>query len=109
MPKFRKKPVVIEAVKWTGENLQEIITLTDGKPDTRSSHAGMMWESYEDLVKRDGLKIFTLEGKMNAEIGDWIIRGVAGECYPCKSGIFEATYEPVDASAAVAKLAEGRG
>lgn len=96
MPMFRKKPVVIEAVQWTGANLREIITFTDGPPDTRSRHAGMAWENYEDLVRRDGLKIFTLEGAMLAAPGDWIIKGVQGEFYPCKPEIFNATYEPVE-------------
>lgn len=92
---FRKRPVVISAIKWTGENLREVISFTNGPPETRSYHASMKWDEYDDLVERDGLKIFTLEGKMNADVGDWIIRGVAGEYYPCKSGIFEATYEEV--------------
>lgn len=94
--KFRKKPVVIDAIQWTGKNLREVITFTDGSPDTRSTHAAMKWEEYEDLVKRDGLKIYTLEGKMSAIVGDWIIKGVKGEHYPCKVDIFEATYEVVD-------------
>ena len=91
---YRKKPVTIEAVQWTGSNLREVITFTDGPPDTRTQHAGMMWENYEDLVRRDGLKIFTLEGAMLASPGDWIIKGVKGEFYPCKPDIFAATYEP---------------
>jgi hypothetical protein len=98
---FRKKPVTIEAIQWTGENLREVITFTDGPPNTRSRHAGMAWENYEDLVRRDGLKIFTLEGAMLASSGDWIIRGVKGEYYPCKPGIFEATYEPAAIEAPV--------
>lgn len=98
MPYFRKKPVVIEAVQWTGENLREIICFTDGPPETRTNHAGMMWEHYDDFVARDGLKIFTLEGKMDASIGDWIIKGVKGEFYPCKPEIFAATYEAVEAA-----------
>lgn len=93
MPMFRKKPVVIEAVEWTGRNLREVIRFTDGEPYTRGMHAGMMWEKYEDLVAREGLKIHTLEGKMLASPGDWIIRGVKGEFYPCKPDIFAATYE----------------
>ena len=77
--RFTKKPVTIEAIQWTGKNLREVITFTDGH------HAGMEW---------DGLKIYTLEGKMLANVGDWIIRGVKGEYYPCKPDIFEATYSP---------------
>jgi len=85
--RFTKKPVTIEAIQWTGKNLREVITFTDGPPDTRSHHAGMAWEAYADLVARDGLKIYTLEGKMLANHGDWIIRGVKGEYYPCKPDI----------------------
>ena len=92
---FTKKPVTIQAIQWTGENLREVITFTDGPPDTRSHHAGMAWDAYRDLVARDGLKIYTLEGKMLASPGDWIIRGVKGEMYPCKDEIFRLTYEPV--------------
>lgn len=84
--RFTKKPVTIEAIQWTGKNLREVITFTDGPPDTL--------EAYADLVARDGLKIYTLEGKMLANVGDWIIRGVKGEYYPCKPDIFEATYSP---------------
>ena len=90
---YRKKPVVVKAVQWTGENLREVIAFTDGPPETKSHHAGMMWEQYEDLVRKDGLKIYTLEGKMDASPGDWIIKGVKGESYPCKPDIFAATYE----------------
>ena len=92
--RFTKKPVTIEAIQWTGKNLREVITFTDGPPDTRSHHAGMAWEAYADLVAHDGLKIYTLEGKLLANVGDWIIRGVKGEYYPCKPDIFEATYSP---------------
>ena len=92
--KFRKKPFVIDAIRWTGNNLREVITFTDGPPETRTTHAGMAWDYYVELVRRDGLKLFTLEGKMSAAVGDWIIKGVAGEHYPCKPEIFAATYEP---------------
>ena len=89
---FTKKPVTIQAIQWTGENLREVITFTDGPPDTRSHHTGMAWDDYRDLVARDGLKIYTLEGEMLASPGDWIIRGVKGELYPCKPDIFQETY-----------------
>lgn len=90
--KYRKKPVVIEAIQWTGDNLKEIIGFTG----LHESANKWTWKEYEDVVKNDGLKIFTLEGKMNADIGDFIIKGVKGEFYPCKPDIFEATYELVD-------------
>ena len=104
--RFTKNPVTIDAIKWTGSNLREVIAFTDGPPDTRSIHAGMAWEAYVDLVARDGLKIYTLEGKMLANIGDWIIRGIKGEYYPCKPDIFEATYTSAPQAQAVERDAE---
>lgn len=92
MPFFRKKPVAIEAVKWTGDNLREIIDFTGLHPSANK----WSWAEYEAVVQREGLKIFTLEGAMMASVGDWIIKGVKGEFYPCKSDIFVATYETVE-------------
>lgn len=98
--KYRKKPVVIEAVQWTGNNLFEVITFTDGKPDLSSNVSMERWEQYEKLVEREGLLIFTLEDGPNkqakhyADIGDYIIKGVKGEFYPCKPDIFLETYDP---------------
>lgn len=81
--KFRKKPVVVKAVQWEGDNVDEVNALIAG--------AGGTVEFYEDY----GL-VYTLEGLMRANKGDWIILGVAGELYPCKPDIFEATYEKVE-------------
>lgn len=84
MPKFRKKPVVIEAVQFTGDATQELVDF--------------MYPA--DIVIKTSsppyLSIHTLEGHMLANVGDWIIRGVKGELYPCKPDIFEATYEPAE-------------
>lgn len=91
MPKFRKKPVGIEAVQWNGSNLDEIIGFTGLHP----SAAKWIREEYAKVVAEKGLKIFTLEGPLNATIGDWIIKGVSGEFYPCKPDIFEKTYDAV--------------
>ena len=79
--RYRKKPVEIEAVRWTGENLEEIKDFAKGA-----------------LVRRGpaGIAIDTLEGRMRADKGDYIIKGIAGEFYPCKPDIFKATYEEVD-------------
>lgn len=93
---FRKRPVVIQAMEWTGENLRQVITFTDGPPDTRSMHAGMKWEEYCNLVGNEGLKIYTLEGVMRADVGDFIIKGIKGEHYPCKPDVFYRSYEIVD-------------
>lgn len=93
---FRKKPVVIEAIRWTGTNLREIINFTG----RHQSIVHWKWEAYEDLVEKEGLKIFTLEGPLMASVGDWIIKGVRGEFYPCKPDIFAATYEAATAAPA---------
>lgn len=76
--KFRKRPVVIEALQYHGTVDAELQELLRGTP----------W-----IETMDGLVISTLEGHMLAAHGDWIIRGVKGEMYPCKPDIFEATYE----------------
>ncbi|GAB3321179.1 hypothetical protein GCM10027299_15300 [Larkinella ripae] len=81
MSQYRKKPVVIDALRWNGANQAEIEQLVG-----RSLTPGKTPES---------LSIPTLEGDLTADRGDYIIRGIKGECYPCKPDIFEATYEPV--------------
>ena len=90
MAKYRKKPVVIDAIEWTGSNLLEIIEFTG----QYTSALNYNRKDYEELVASDGLKIVTLEGSHMASIGDFIIKGVAGEHYPCKPDIFHATYVP---------------
>ena len=92
---FRKKPVEIQAIEWTGKNLFEVITFTDGKPDLRHPKAQDGWDDYNKLVNSEGFKIKTLEGWMSASIGDYIIKGVQGEFYPCKPDIFKQTYDSV--------------
>ena len=79
--KFRKKPVVIDADRWMPEDekRREGVLMIPG-----ARIAGVL------------LYIETLEGTMQANPGDYIIRGVKGEYYPCKPDIFEATYEPVE-------------
>jgi hypothetical protein len=79
---FRKKPVVIEAECYDGTTMSlERIASMGGAREVR-------WCP-------DGLYIDTLEGTMKASVGDWIIKGVKGELYPCKPDIFAATYEAV--------------
>ena len=88
--KFRKKPVVIEAIQLVESNPVEVIDFIGRERISSSS-----WEGRpEEAVLTIGIR--TLEGVMTASLGDWIIRGVAGEVYPCKPEIFAATYELVD-------------
>lgn len=95
MGTYRKKPVEIQAVQWTGENLAQVLAFTGKHPDWGKWFAS--FEEYEKRVREDGglFKILALEGTMVAAPGDWIIRGVKGEFYPCKPDIFEATYDDV--------------
>lgn len=99
MSKFRKKPVVIDAMLWNGRDddtgIGAALAFVDidklpRAPDDPHINTGL------GFTPTDGkLFIPTLEGTMCANPGDWIIRGVKGEFYPCKPDIFEATYEPV--------------
>ena len=82
---FRKKPVVIDAIQYTEETRDEIISWCSPRHTARDEDGG----EYETK----SLFIQTLEGEMRADLGDWIIKGVKGEFYPCKPDIFEATYE----------------
>jgi hypothetical protein len=85
MPKFRKKPVVIEAWQNTGANV-------GGQPQWFIA----AWNSGVIKAAPGGaLIITTLEGDHRADVGDWIIQGVKGELYPCKPDIFERTYDAV--------------
>jgi hypothetical protein len=92
MPMFRKKPVKIEALRYTGDNAREVVAWarSHGNEDVQEGAA-----SYEGRAS-DVIRVPTLEGVMLAGPGDWIIRGVAGELYPCKDSIFVATHEPAD-------------
>lgn len=76
---YRKKPMVIQALHWNGDNIGEVLRFCN--------------ECF--LIKGTELKIKTLEGTMSASIGDYIIKGVEGEFYACKPDIFKKTYESV--------------
>ena len=93
MPLYRKKPVVIEARKWDGENTKEILEWADLDPFRHSFGGGFDLATGE--ATEGFLVIPTLEGDHKAMLGDYIIKGIKGEFYPCKPDIFEATYEEV--------------
>jgi hypothetical protein len=85
MNKYRKKPVEIEAIQWVSDNIEQVYEML-GVGDN------LIINTDEDVVKHF---INTLEGKMEMSWGDYIIKGVKGEFYPCKPDIFELTYEKV--------------
>lgn len=80
MPKFRKKPVVVDAIQWSGrwEDVPVVTEFTEGNTV----------EKHDIYIKRTYLHIKTLEGDMLVSPRDYIIKGVAGEFYPCKPDIF---------------------
>lgn len=89
MAKYRKKPVVIEAFRWTGGPDQT----EDPEWIIEKIRSEDVWFYEEE--RGTFMMIMTLEGVMQASQGDYIIKGVAGEVYPCKPEIFEATYDLV--------------
>jgi len=92
MTRYRKKPIEIEAIQFTGGNVEEIAEFM-GIPimDLQKSIYELVSGPYSIRM----MPISTLEGVMTAASGDWIIKGVKGEFYPCKPDIFDATYEEV--------------
>lgn len=99
--KFRKKPVVIEAVQLRWDTWSEMCDhaevgkTSDGKPEGCfiDKDGNVTQDASNNTI---GMTIPTLEGLMIARQNDWIIRGVNGELYPCKPDIFEKTYEKVE-------------
>lgn len=94
--KYRKKPIVIEAIKLCEDNIKKVLEFMGQKVELNCDIAFQRWEEYCNMVEEEGLIIHTLEGDMVASIGDYIIKGVNGEFYPCKPNIFEKTYEIVE-------------
>ena len=81
MPRYTKKPVTIEAIQWTGKNRSEIFDFCN-----------VSYVNYSNSKLEPELKIQTLEGSMTATVGDYIIKGIKGEFYPCREDIFLETY-----------------
>jgi hypothetical protein len=86
---YRKKPVEVEAMQFTEDAAARLVDWSGATPFP----AGIDWATGESV--EGYLVIQTLEGPIRASLGDWIIRGIKGEFYPCKPDIFEATYEAV--------------
>lgn len=80
MARYKTKPCEIEAIQWTGKNIIEILDWGQGK---------ILWNDVDDLF------IDTLEGRMKANINDYIIKGLRGEYYPCKPDVFNKKYEAI--------------
>ena len=85
---YRKKPVVIEAIRWDGADVDSILAFCLGSASIRRPYVRTESNQHYLLIE-------TREGVMTAEKGDWIIKGVKGEFYPCKPDIFDITYDEV--------------
>lgn len=93
--KYRKKPVDVDAIQWSGNNLKEIIDFT-GLHASAKEWVDKGWQHYEEVVKINGLKIFTEEGPLSATVGDYIVRGYTEKLgyhfWPVKPDYFEQSY-----------------
>ena len=83
--RYRKKPVEIEAVQWSGSNWHMLLEFAE-----KTGDRGGVYTKGADLYVR------TLEGDLKAISGDWVIKGIKGELYPIRDDIFRETYEPVE-------------
>ena len=100
--KYKKKPVVIEAIKLTEKSIKEVYEFVHGyKVELKNLIEFDYWELYEKTVVKEGMNIPTLEdgfdkrAKHVASMGDYVIKGIKGEFYACKPDIFQATYEAI--------------
>ena len=100
MKKYRKIPVEIEAIQLKENNIFEVYTEVHNKPDLSHKIASDKWDEYEDIVKKEGMKLKTPEsgeGTQIASIGDYIVFGYTKElgrhCWPVKADYFEQSYE----------------
>lgn len=98
MTKYIKKPVEIEAVQLTNYNIIDVYEFirSPEKVSFATSEDVIKWSKYEIHVKKRGMRLETLEGAMLAQIGDYVIKGIKGEFYPCKQEIFDLTYSELD-------------
>lgn len=90
MGRYRKIPVEVDAIRYTGDNLAEVEEFMGGKGKVQKTFVRGPGRGM-----RAGIKIQTLEGTMSTAVGSWIIRGIKGEYYPCREDIFEQTHEEV--------------
>ena len=94
--KATKKPVTIEAIQLTKNNIREVLLFMGQSVDLSSNVASDKFDEYKRIVQERGMHLKTLESDGQtqvADIGDYIIKGVKGEFYPCKPDIFRATYD----------------
>ncbi|MHB9304354.1 hypothetical protein ACW0S0_05575 [Fusobacterium polymorphum] len=93
--KYIKKPIEIEAIQLTENNIIEVFNFIDGENYEKTKSTEELEDFSQRMLKQGYIEIETLEGMMKASFGDYIIKGIKGEFYACKPDIFQATYEEV--------------
>ena len=93
--KYVKKPVEIEVIQLKDDNIIEVFDFLDGANYKETKSAEQLEDFSQMMLKQGYIEIETLEGIMKTSFGDYIIKGVKGEFYPCKPDIFESTYKEV--------------
>jgi hypothetical protein len=93
--KYIKKPIKIEAIQLKEDNIIEVFDFLDGANYKETKSAEELEDFSKAILEQGYIEIETLEGMIKASFGDYIIKGIKGEFYPCKSDIFQATYEEV--------------
>lgn len=99
--RFRKKPIVVEAIQWTGTNTSDVYAFGTQNPGTDIALRMVRPNAFQHK-----LCVQTLEGYLDAVPGDWIIKGVNGEFYPCDPDVFAKIYEPAEFPSEVERLRE---
>ena len=93
--KYVKKPIEVESIQLTKENIIEVFDFLDGANYKETKSAEELEDFSQRMLKQGYIEIKTLDGMMIANFGDYIIKGIKGEFYPCKPDIFQQTYEEV--------------
>ena len=93
--KYVKKPIEVESIQLTKENIIEVFDFLDGANYKETKSVEELEDFSQMMLKQGYIEIETLEGYMKASFGDYIIKGIKGEFYPCKPDVFIATYEEV--------------
>lgn len=91
--RFRNGSALVDAIQWDGQNLLEIVMFASGSNDIKGANTGMEWDDYAEQIRREGLKVYTHEGRVDADVGDWIVKAIDGQHFPVKPDVFAQKYE----------------
>lgn len=94
--KFQKKPIEVEAIQWTGDNLEDVYQFMGEDRKVKEWKGRGRFDGLQQYVRGEGVFLQTHSGIVKAHVGNWIIKGVDGEYYPCPDAVFKETYEPAE-------------